>query len=221
MSTTVQVSFGPTYEPTLWDLRKRVAAARKADEDLIFITVTAPITSEVIEVAIESGSLYLVGVRACDKTWWEFAPRPSPGAASEQQPRLPNSRWIMAGALRAFDSYRGLRLDWTINQKSGAVGQIVYADRQIELLRFFRRWDGQLNGYDSRYLFACSSSASVKRSAFARSRTLARVGFVQLALTQCCSSPRRCWTPRRTGTPAPTPRRKTQISGLGRLSCPI
>ena len=150
MSTTVQVSFGPTYEPTLWDLRKRVAAARKADEDLIFITVTAPITSEVIEVAIESGSLYLVGVRACDKTWWEFAPRPSPGAASEQQPRLPNSRWIMAGALRAFDSYRGLRLDWTINQKSGAVGQIVYADRQIELLRFFRRWDGQLNGYDLR-----------------------------------------------------------------------
>ena len=42
MSTTVQVSFGPTYEPTLWDLRKRVAAARKADEELIFITVTAP-----------------------------------------------------------------------------------------------------------------------------------------------------------------------------------
>jgi hypothetical protein len=34
--------------------------------------------------------------------------------------------------------------------KPGAVGQIFYADSPIELLRFFRRWDGQLTGYDSR-----------------------------------------------------------------------
>jgi hypothetical protein len=61
-STNVQVSLGPTYEPTLWDLRKRVAAARKADEPLVFITITAPITSEVVDAAIESGSLYLVGL---------------------------------------------------------------------------------------------------------------------------------------------------------------
>ena len=95
MSTTVQVSFGPTYEPTLWDLRKRVAAARKADEDLIFITVTAPTTSEVIEVAIESGSLYLVGVRGCDKTWWEFAPdrRQAQRASSSRDCRTRAGSW--------------------------------------------------------------------------------------------------------------------------------
>lgn len=153
MSTTVQVSLGPTYEPTLWDLRKRVAAGRKAHETLVFVTITAPIISDVIEVAIESGSLYLVGVRAGDETWLEFAPNTgqlSPGTESDLRPRLPNSRWIMVGGLRALSSYRALRLGWYINEQPGAVGRIVYADSPIELLRFFRHWDGQLTRYDSR-----------------------------------------------------------------------
>jgi hypothetical protein len=30
MSGSVQVSLGPTYQPDLWDLRKRITAARNA-----------------------------------------------------------------------------------------------------------------------------------------------------------------------------------------------
>ena len=63
MSGSVRVTLGPTYQPNLWDLRKRITAARNAGEPLVFVTVSAPITSDVIEVAIESGSLYLIGVR--------------------------------------------------------------------------------------------------------------------------------------------------------------
>ena len=149
----MQVSLGPTYEPTLWDLRKRVAAARKAHETLLFVTITAPIISDVIEIAIESGSLYLVGVRADNETWREFAAdtgQSLPGTADDPRPRLPNSRWIMVGGLRALSSYRALRLGWYINERPGAVGQIVYADSPSKLLRFFRQWDGQLTRYDAR-----------------------------------------------------------------------
>jgi hypothetical protein len=74
MSGSVRVTLGPTYQPNLWDLRKRITAARNAGAPLVFVTVSAPITSDVIEVAIESGSLYLIGVRAVQGTWLEFAP---------------------------------------------------------------------------------------------------------------------------------------------------
>jgi len=153
MTTTSQVSLGPTYEATLWDLRKRVAAGRKANEPLVFVTIAAPIISDVIEVAIESGSLYLVGVRGGDGTWREFAPNTgqlSPEPPSEPRPRLPNSRWIMVGDLKALSSYRALRLGWYISGRPGAVGQIVYAESPTRLLRFFQDWDGQLTRYDSR-----------------------------------------------------------------------
>ena len=98
MSGSVRVTLGPTYQPNLWDLRKRVTAARNAGDPLVFVTVSAPITSDVIEVAIESGSLYLIGVRPVGGTWLEFAPdavASSPTASGEPGPRLPGSHWIM------------------------------------------------------------------------------------------------------------------------------
>jgi hypothetical protein len=44
MSGSVQLLLGPTYQPTLWDLRKRVAVARRGGEPLVFISLSAPIT---------------------------------------------------------------------------------------------------------------------------------------------------------------------------------
>jgi len=143
MSATVQVILGPTYEPTMWDLRKSVTAARKASQPLVFVRVSSPIVSEVVEVAIESGSLYMIGVRAGDGGWFEFAPD-----SGEPRPRLPNSRWIMAGDLKALSTYRALRLGWHINAKPGAKGTVIYSGDPITLLRFFRGWDGRITGFD-------------------------------------------------------------------------
>src|SRR3954471_14632893 len=104
MSGSVQGLLGPTYQPNLWDLRKQVAAARKAGEALVLVRLSAPITSEIIEVAIEAGSLYLIAVPAVTGNWFEFAPD-TPGTESGK-PRLPGSSWIMAGGLRALSTYR-------------------------------------------------------------------------------------------------------------------
>src|SRR4051794_34220267 len=115
MNATVHLSLGPSYGPTLWDVRKRVAVGRTSDEPLIFIKVDAPIVSDVIEVAIESGSLYLVGLRSDCADWWEFAPdgdEASAGRGASPRPRLPNSRWIKSGRNIALFSYRALRLGW-------------------------------------------------------------------------------------------------------------
>ena len=111
MSGSVRVTLGPTYQPNLWDLRKRITAARNSGEPLVFVTVSAPITSDVIEVAIESGSLYLIGVRAVQGTWLEFASdavASSPAPSGDPRPRLPGSHWIMVGPLKVPSSYRGL-----------------------------------------------------------------------------------------------------------------
>ncbi len=154
MNQAVKVILGPTYQPSLWDLRKRVAGARKAQEPLVLISISAPINSEVIEVAIESGSLYLIGIRPPGGPWLEFAPdaeQPSTGARSDDRPRVsPSSRWIMAGALRALSSYRALRLGWMIREAPGAVNAITYAEDPGSLLRFFARWDGQVGHFRAR-----------------------------------------------------------------------
>jgi hypothetical protein len=145
MSEAVQLLLGPTYQPTLWDVRKRVAAARKAGEPLVFVRLSAPITSDVIEVAMESGSTYLIGVRAAGGKWFEFAPD-----SGSLRPRLPGSGWIMAGGLLALASYRALRLGWMIRDAPGATGQVVYTGDPNALLRFFRTWDGQITGHHVR-----------------------------------------------------------------------
>jgi hypothetical protein len=149
MSGSVQVILGPTYEPTLWDLRKRVAASRAAGAPLTFVSLSAPITSEVVEVAIESGSLYLIGVRA-GGGWLEFVPDAPSDQAREDRPRLPGSRWITAGERKALSTYRALRLGWMIRDAPGAVGSITYAGEPNRLLNFFRTWDGAITGHHVR-----------------------------------------------------------------------
>lgn len=153
MSGSVQVTLGATYTPNMWDLRKRVSAARDAGEPLVFLTLTAPITSESVEVAIESGSLYLIGVRPAGGKWLEFAPDPErsqPASGGEVRPQLPGSRWIMAGSKKALSSYRGLQLGWNISVKPGATGQVSYDRDPATLLRFFRLWDGSISGFHVR-----------------------------------------------------------------------
>jgi hypothetical protein len=131
-------------------VRKRVAAARTADEPLVFVRLSAPITSDVIEVAIESGSLYLIGVRSEAGKWFEFVPDTPAGSVASARPRLPDSSWIMAGGLRALSTYRALRLGWVIREAPGAAGYIVYTGHPNTLLRFFRTWDGQITGHHVR-----------------------------------------------------------------------
>jgi hypothetical protein len=150
MSGSVQLLLGPTYQPTLWDLRKRVAVARRGGEPLVFISLSAPITSDVVEVAIEGGSLYLIGIRAAGGRWFEFAPDTPEGSPAGGRPRLPGSSWIMAGGLRALSTYRALRLGWVIREAPGARGSVVYTGDPNTLLRFFRTWDGQIGGHHVR-----------------------------------------------------------------------
>ena len=146
MAAPVEVILGPKYDPTMWDLRKRVSSARKADEPLVFVKIMTPINSPPIGVAIESGSLYLVGIQTAKGNWFEFAPEKPVDA----RPRLPNSRWIMAGARRALFSYRALRLESNISGKTNATGEIIFGEDASELVRFFGLWDGQIGRFDAR-----------------------------------------------------------------------
>jgi hypothetical protein len=74
MREPVRVVLGPTYLPTLWDLRKRVSAARNAGEAVVFIQLSTPINSELVDLAILSSDLYLIGARGRAGVWLEFAP---------------------------------------------------------------------------------------------------------------------------------------------------
>jgi hypothetical protein len=146
MDAPVKIILGSQYDPTMWDLRKRVAAARKAHEPLVFLTIGAPIVSPSIGVAIESGSLYLAGVQTAKGDWFEVAPENATGA----RPRLPKSRWIMTGAGQALFGYGALRLEWNVSDKANATGEIIYGEDASELLRFFERWDGQAGTHPAR-----------------------------------------------------------------------
>jgi Ribosome inactivating protein len=153
MSQPVRVILGPQYMPSMWDLGKRVRAARQANEPVIFIHLSAPINSEIVEVAILSDSLYLIGVKGRDNIWLEFAPDDDKGDPSLSGPpksRLPGSRWVIVGDKLALSSYRALRLPWMLNGVDGATGRITYAGTPLDLIRFFREWDGNLGRHDAR-----------------------------------------------------------------------
>ena len=153
MNQPVRVVLGPTYPPTMWDLGKRVRVARKAKEPVIFIQLSAPINSEVVDVAILSDSLYLIGVKGRDGHWLEFAPDPERGDPSWTgvlKPRLSGSRWIQVGDKFALSSYRALQLPWLLSGVDGATGLVVYAGTPMDLVRFFRDWDGDLGRHDAR-----------------------------------------------------------------------
>jgi hypothetical protein len=144
---------GPSYEADLWDLHKAVFQARRRGDPLVLVALTAPITSDRVEVAIESGSLYLVGIRGDDGRWLEFYPdhaNADPREVRPAVPRLPGSSWITIGALMALSTYRALRLGWGIAGTAGSTGQISYGERPGGLLRFFRNWDGRLDGHHAR-----------------------------------------------------------------------
>jgi hypothetical protein len=153
MNQPVRVVLGSNYAPTMWDLRKRVSMARRGGEPVTFIQVGAPINSEIVEIAILSGSLYLIGVRSRDGTWFEFVPddaRGDPTQTGTPKPRLPGSRWIQVGSLPALSSYRALRLPWMLRDQPGATGVVAFADTPLELVRFFRQWDGSLSVHNAR-----------------------------------------------------------------------
>ena len=153
MIPPVRVVLGPTYSPTMWDLGKHVRAARKAKEPVIFIQVSAPINSEVVDIAILSDSLYLIGIKPRDNIWREFVPddnKGDPSHAAPPKPRLPGSQWVRVGGRLALSSYRGLQLEWKLSGVPGATGAIVYAGSTIDLIRFFRDWDGDVGWHDAR-----------------------------------------------------------------------
>jgi hypothetical protein len=157
VDSPVRLTLGSTYSPDLWDLRKRIAAARKDGRSITVVELHAPITSEVVEAALLSASLYLIGIRAQGGQWQEFAPDDdtanAPGAGPHR-PRLPGSRWISVGALKALSTYRGLRLKWMAEAQQAEGRQLAYAGRPNDLLAFFSRWDGEINDNYTR-LHAC------------------------------------------------------------------
>lgn len=149
---TQPVRLGPTYLPDLWDLHKRVYEARRAGAALVTIALSAPITSDPLEVAIESGSLYLVGIRT-RSGWHEFYPddtNADPRRQTPATPRLPGSRWIMVGARVALSTYRALGLSWMLTGAPGTTGQVAYAERPADLLRFFSVWNGNLASFEAK-----------------------------------------------------------------------
>jgi Ribosome inactivating protein len=149
MNQLIRVTLGPTYSPDMWDLRKHVAACRKTGTPLVFVSLQAPINSETVGLAIESGSLYLIGIRGGSGPWLEFAPddeRAHP-ACAPRGARLPATRFIKAGDANALSTYRALRLPRMI---AAAPAGVVYAGMPMDLMRFFRGWDGAIRGHDDR-----------------------------------------------------------------------
>ena len=152
MTAAVSVVLGSTYSPDLWDLRKRISADRAAGARISFVKVRAPINSDVIEVAILSGSLYLIGVRHEGGGWLEFANDEglaSSAMLSSAKPRLPGSRWITVGNGIALSSYRALRIkDVVARAKPGARTGFVGTPGQ--LIGALGRWDGRLDATPER-----------------------------------------------------------------------
>lgn len=142
MTDAISVTLGSLYEPNLWDLRKRVAQARRARQPLIFAELRVPINSDVVHLALRTEDLYLVGIRGRTSVWYEFEPdieRSSPGSGPGK-PMLPGSRRIKVGNRNALSSYGALHLPQLI-----ATRQNRYAEMPTALVAFFSNWDGQIN----------------------------------------------------------------------------
>ena len=155
MPQPVSIILGPTYGPDLWDLRKRISADRKAKAGITFAQVRAPINSEVIDLALRSDSLYLIGLRPTGGQWLEFmddsnsagmkgAPPPPSG------PRLPSSRWVRSGQGRALSSYRALRLVTAQKAEADRGREYGFSGLPAQLIGALARWDGALNGQPER-----------------------------------------------------------------------
>jgi hypothetical protein len=89
MATFIQL--GPYYNRNISDARRYLAAHRGRGAVSVFMQ--APITSSLLEFAIDGHSLRLLGFRRSgDPRWWEFEPDDA------KLPRLTPSRRIAGGA---------------------------------------------------------------------------------------------------------------------------
>jgi hypothetical protein len=89
------IQLGPWYGRNITEARRTIGARRQ--RGAITIYVTAPITSPILEVAIDGRSLYVLGIRRQgERTWWEFEP-------DGDQPRLDLSKRITGGPATYFN----------------------------------------------------------------------------------------------------------------------
>ncbi len=71
MSAFIQL--GPYYGRNITELRRAIAERRAAGAITVYLT--APVTSPVLEIAIDGRSLYVLGFRELGaRAWWEFEP---------------------------------------------------------------------------------------------------------------------------------------------------
>ncbi|MEJ0018565.1 MAG: ribosome-inactivating family protein [Acetobacteraceae bacterium] len=67
------IQLGPYYNRNITDARRYMAAHR--ERGVVTVYLAAPITSPVIEIAIDGRSLYVLGLRRQgEQRWWEFEP---------------------------------------------------------------------------------------------------------------------------------------------------
>lgn len=147
MSEPLSLTLGPKYMPALWDLHKHIARLDRSSEIVVVIRLQAPIVSEAIDIAILSGSLYLIGIRARGQ-WLEFANDAglkNSSSLRDATPRLPGSRWIRVGDGIALSSYRALRVADMIGTAGVKRQELGYVGTPAGLIGEFAHWNGTLN----------------------------------------------------------------------------
>ncbi len=96
----------PIYGHTITVLRQTLSKPSKRARGVFSIFVVAPVTSPVLEVAIDPLSLYVLGFRRqSEKTWWEFKP-------TGKLPQLDNAKPLACGSA----DYTNLGLEKLINK---------------------------------------------------------------------------------------------------------
>ena len=83
------ILLGPSYGRNITEARRAIGAQRV--RGVTTVSLVAPITSPILEVAIDGHSLYVLGFRRHgEQRWWEFEP-------DGDQPRLEPSARIISG----------------------------------------------------------------------------------------------------------------------------
>lgn len=93
------IQLGPYYNRNVRMTREAVLAKRNAGARTMVVYLTAPITAPVIEVAIDTASLYVLGLRKLNApVWWAFEP-------DGKLPPVPGpSRPIALGGPASYDN---------------------------------------------------------------------------------------------------------------------
>lgn len=153
MADRLTLVLGPQYAAGLWDLHKHLAQQDRLGEAVVIVRLRAPITSDAVDIAILSGSLYLVGIRGRDGRWFEFANDAGLASSSllrDAAPRLPGSRWIRVGTGIALSTYRALQLPTMMTFASKKSEQLGYVGSPAGLISHFSHWNGMLNASPER-----------------------------------------------------------------------